>query len=279
MQLYFDWLLHFIKNIKRTILSTRNSFCIYLFFSSLQALLFNINKPFTIVSQSTIPIETLMVDCFVSSFRINYRNSQPFDDCLLPTAPTVFSVVYIKGLFTIVRQKPLHWWPTLKVLYSKAGSVRNLFERTLEKFRVLENSQSGSRMSMLYMKGKEKRGKEEEVGSLKAEKELLLWLVRLFRMEPAFAFSNTQTTSLPVHQSSQKLLLGLVQLVLSSHFGKEVSQEASETLLVLHSPENVQLWNPSEPIYSFWEIRFVLFFYHKVLVHFFPDSYVLSLSI
>ena len=38
-------------------------------------------------------------------------------------------------------------------------------------------------------KGKEKRGKEEEVGTLKAEKELLLWLVRLFRMEPAFAFS------------------------------------------------------------------------------------------
>ena len=39
------------------------------------------------------------------------------------------------------------------------------------------------------MKGKEKRGKEEEVASLKTEKELLLWLVRLFRMEPAFAFS------------------------------------------------------------------------------------------
>ena len=39
-------------------------------------------------------------------------------------------------------------------------------------------------------KGKEKRGKEEEAGTaLKAEKELLLWLVRLFRMEPAFAFS------------------------------------------------------------------------------------------
>ena len=69
-----------------------------------QALLFNISKPFTVVSQSNIPCETLMVDCFVSSFRINYRNSQPFDDCLLPTAPVLFSVVYVKGLYTIVRQ-------------------------------------------------------------------------------------------------------------------------------------------------------------------------------
>lgn len=69
-----------------------------------QALLFNICKQFTLVSQTTISVETLMVDCFVSSFRINYRNSQPFDDCLLPTAPVIFSVVYVKGLCTIVRQ-------------------------------------------------------------------------------------------------------------------------------------------------------------------------------
>ena len=69
-----------------------------------QALLFNISKPFSLVSYTVIPVETLMVDCFVSSFRINYRNSQHFDCCLAPNAPVIFNVVYVKGLYTIVRQ-------------------------------------------------------------------------------------------------------------------------------------------------------------------------------
>lgn len=42
--------------------------------------------------------------------------------------------------------------------------------------------------NQLY-KGKERRQKEDEVGTMKAEKDLLLWLVRLFRMDPEFAFS------------------------------------------------------------------------------------------
>lgn len=217
--------------------------------NELKALLFNINKPFTLVSQSSIPVETLMVDCFVSSFRSNYRNSQPFDVCLSPSAPVNFNIVYVKGLYTIVRQTSLHWWPTLKVIYCKADCLRSLFQRTLDKFR----SHGGSRMSQLY-KGREKRQKDDEVGTMKGEKELLLWLVRLFRLDPAFAFYNIQMSGLDIHQNSQNLILGLVHLILSPHFGKEVSLEASQTLLTLHSPENVQLWNPFEPVYSFWEI-------------------------
>ena len=82
---------------------SNSNFTIY-FVRCFQALLFNISKPFVCVSQTTIPVEALMVDCFVSSFRINYRNSQHFDDCLSPTTPVIFSVVYVKGLYTIVRQ-------------------------------------------------------------------------------------------------------------------------------------------------------------------------------
>ncbi|XP_046839575.1 neurofibromin-like isoform X2 [Xenia sp. Carnegie-2017] len=252
-------------------------FLVVTFMNELKALLFNINKPFAIVNQTTITVESLMVDCFVSSFRINYRNSQHFDDCLSSTAPVLFNVVYVKGLYTIVRQKPLKWWPTLKVMYSKAESIRNLFERTLEKFRALDNFQSGSRMSVLY-KGKEKRGKEEEQSSMKAEKDLMLWLVRLFRIEPSFAFYSTESKSFEIHQSSQKLLFGLVQMTLSSQFGKELSQEASQTLLDLHSPENVLLWNPLDTVYSFWEIssECILFIGNSLVNHGSKDLWLLK---
>ena len=33
------------------------------------------------------------------------------------------------------------------------------------------------------------------MGTLKTEKELLLWLVRLFRMDPAFSFSVSNNTA------------------------------------------------------------------------------------
>ncbi|EDO28130.1 predicted protein, partial [Nematostella vectensis] len=46
----------------------------------------------------------LMLDCFVSSFRINYRNSQHFDPCLLPSSPVIFNLVCVKGIYMIVTE-------------------------------------------------------------------------------------------------------------------------------------------------------------------------------
>ena len=45
-----------------------------------------------------------MVDCFVSSFRINYRNNQHFDICLQPNSPIIYHLAYVKGTYSIVKQ-------------------------------------------------------------------------------------------------------------------------------------------------------------------------------
>lgn len=45
-----------------------------------------------------------MVDCFVSSFRINYRNNQHFDICLQPNSPIIYHLVYVKGTYAIVKE-------------------------------------------------------------------------------------------------------------------------------------------------------------------------------
>lgn len=70
----------------------------------LQALLFNLNKPFTLGSGSITSSEDLMVDCFVSSFRNNYRNIQHFEPCLLTTSPVIFNLVSVKSIYIIVTE-------------------------------------------------------------------------------------------------------------------------------------------------------------------------------
>lgn len=69
-----------------------------------QGLLFNVSKPFSLGSGSLVTTEDLMVDCFVSSFRINYRNNQHFDMCLQPSSPFIYQLAYVKGTYSIVKQ-------------------------------------------------------------------------------------------------------------------------------------------------------------------------------
>ena len=45
-----------------------------------------------------------MVGCYVSSFRINYRNNQHFDVCLSPSSPIVFNLAYVRGTYAIVTE-------------------------------------------------------------------------------------------------------------------------------------------------------------------------------
>ena len=98
-------------------------FCFYI---SLQALLFNVSKPFSVGSGGFFTTEELMVDCFVSSFRINYRNNQHFDICLQPNSPIIFHLVYVKGTYAIVKEvnkffqitmSRVHWIVSYKYRY------------------------------------------------------------------------------------------------------------------------------------------------------------------
>ena len=68
-----------------------------------------------------------MVDCFVSSFRINYRNNQHFDICLQPNSPIIYHLAFVKGTYSIVKETSLRWWPKAEVLHPKAPALRHLF--------------------------------------------------------------------------------------------------------------------------------------------------------
>ena len=70
--------------------------------SFFQALLFNPTKPFQ--SSQGVPIVDLMTDCFVASFRINFRNNQHFEVCFQVDSPAAFQLSLVKGLYRIAKE-------------------------------------------------------------------------------------------------------------------------------------------------------------------------------
>ena len=85
-----------------------------------------------------------MVDCFVSSFRINYRNNQHFDICLQPNSPIIYHLAYVKGTYSIVKEVK--------------NSCMDLTEIVQTKRCVLEELSRLSRLSKNFMLDKAKIG-------------------------------------------------------------------------------------------------------------------------
>ncbi|KAK3754965.1 hypothetical protein QZH41_017349 [Actinostola sp. cb2023] len=197
-----------------------------------KALLFNLNKPFILGSGSLTSSEDLMIDCFVSSFRNNYRNSQHFDPCLATSSPVIFNYVYIKSVYLIVT------------------------EHVLNKIKNAEQEAQQSRLSQIYkVKDIHKRGhKEDDMPAGRRDKELLLCLVRLFHADPVFAFHNPDAPGWDIQKSSSQIIMGLVNRVLSNSMTLDINEEAAQTLHCFFQADNVEMWNPVAPIATFWEI-------------------------
>ncbi|KPP76712.1 hypothetical protein Z043_103921 [Scleropages formosus] len=68
----------------------------------LKALLFNPTKPFSRGAGSQSADVDLMIDCFVSCFRINPHNNQHFKVCLASSSPPTFHFVLVNSLHRII---------------------------------------------------------------------------------------------------------------------------------------------------------------------------------
>lgn len=229
-------------------------FLVVTMLNELKALLFNINKPFSLGSGSFLTTEELMVDCFVSSFRINYRNNQHFDICLQPNSPIIYHLAFVKGTYSIVKETSLRWWPKAEVLHPKAPALRHLFLSTCARVQNAEAEGQQSRLSQIY-KVKDKKHKEDETySSKKHDKDLLLWLVKIFHADPIFAFHNPDLHGWEIQKNSSQVIMGVVNLVLTPTLPPDIRHEAAQTLLCFFQSDFIDMWNPVAPIASFWEI-------------------------
>uniref|UniRef100_A0A668AWM9 Neurofibromin 1 n=1 Tax=Myripristis murdjan TaxID=586833 RepID=A0A668AWM9_9TELE len=223
----------------------------------LKALLFNPAKPFWRGTGSQNADVELMMDCFVSCFRINPHNNQHFKVCLASSSPPTFHFVLVNSLHRIITNSHLDWWPKIDAVYCYSGELRFMFSDTLNRVIQSLGSHAPLRMTtsltfkekMTSLKFKEK-ATELDTRSYKC---LLLALVKLIHADPKLMLHNPVKQAPEIQSSTAELITGLVQLVPLTN-ATQLSQEAMEALLVLHQPETIELWNPDAPIETFWDI-------------------------
>ncbi|XP_058856883.1 neurofibromin isoform X7 [Acipenser ruthenus] len=234
----------------------------------LKALLFNPGKTFSRGTGSQSADMDLMIDCFVSCFRINPHNNQHFKVCLAPSSPPTFHFVLVNSLHRIITNSALDWWPKIDAVYCYSGELRGMFSETLS--RVMQGFSAHAPLRMtpsLTFKITSLKFKEKTTDlDTKSYKYLLLAVVKLIHADPKLLLHNPGKPGHEIQSSTAELITGLVQLVPLPNMS-EVAQEAMEALLVLHQPENIELWNPDAPIETFWDISSqVLFFICKKLI-------------
>lgn len=78
-------------------------------------------------------------------------------------------------------------------------------------------------------------------------------MVRLIHANPMLMLNNQGKAGHEIQSSTLELINGLVSLVHQPSM-PDVAQEAMEALLVLHLPDNIEMWNPEAPINTFWDV-------------------------
>uniref|UniRef100_A0A8D3ARL0 Neurofibromin n=1 Tax=Scophthalmus maximus TaxID=52904 RepID=A0A8D3ARL0_SCOMX len=224
----------------------------------LKALLFNPAKPFWRGTGSQNADVELMMDCFVSCFRISPHNNQHFKVCLSSSSPSTFHFVLVNSLHRIITNSHLDWWPKIDTVYCHSGELRFMFSDTLN--RVIQGVSTHAPLRMtpsLTFKGKmttSLKFKEKTTDlDTRSYKCLLLALVKLIHADPKLLLHNPVKQAPEMQSSTAELITGLVQLVPLNNT-TQLSQEAMEALLVLHQPDTIELWNPDAPIETFWDI-------------------------
>uniref|UniRef100_A0A4W4FPH0 Neurofibromin n=1 Tax=Electrophorus electricus TaxID=8005 RepID=A0A4W4FPH0_ELEEL len=234
----------------------------------LKALLFNPTKPFSRGTGCQSADVDLMIDCFVSCFRIYPHNNQQFKVCLASTSPPTFHYVLVNSLHKIIINSHLDWWPKIDAIYCYSGELRAMFAETQS--RVIQSLSAHTPLKMtssLTFKDRMTTSlKLKEKSADLDSRSHLLALVKLIHADPKLMLHNPGKRGQEIQNSTAELIKGLVQLVPLTHTA-ELSQEAMEALLVLHQPETIELWNPASPIETFWDISSqVLFLICKELI-------------
>ncbi|XP_072548026.1 neurofibromin isoform X3 [Salminus brasiliensis] len=221
----------------------------------LKALLFNPTKPFSRGTGCQSADVDLMIDCFVSCFRINPHNNQHFKVCLASTSPPTFHFVLVNSLHKIITNSHLDWWPKIDAIYCYSGELRAMFADTQGRVVQSHSAHAPLRMtpSLTFKEKMTTSLKFKEKSADMDSRSLLLALVKLIHADPKLMLHNPGKQGQEIQNSTTELIIGLVQLVPLTH-ASELSQEAMEALLVLHQPETIELWNPDTPIETFWDI-------------------------
>ena len=225
--------------------------------SDLKLILFNPSKPFSRGSDKASQDIDLMIEFFLACVRLNPHNNEVLKICLNLSSASVFHYILVKALYRIITERRLIWWPTIDIVLSRAGELRNMFTDTLNKVNQgLMCSSTPLRTpakSLTEQFSNKLRIKDKQFEDGPNYKELLLWIVRLIIVDPYLMLHNPNKLDHETQMSIFELFNGLVSLVHDSSM-PDVAHASMQSLLVLHQKENIEKWNPESPINTFWSI-------------------------
>jgi len=191
--------------------------------------LFNQQNPFK-RGDGTVD-EPLMVECLKSFFYLSPRKivNSLFTDCVASTSTPLFKRVFVDTLLQIANeQKTLEWNPTLSDVYSThASNIRQMFDELLVSVRDYEGTKNAT----------DKKGKlhfEKILGDI----QIIIKLISLFKVDPALALYLKEDKH---SEEVRRLLTGLSDCSIFYDI-PELSNAATEALLVMHRPENIARW-------------------------------------
>ncbi|KAK2587535.1 hypothetical protein KPH14_003672 [Odynerus spinipes] len=217
--------------------------------NDLTALLFNPCKQFSRGQNYIAQDVDLMIDCFVSCFRIKPNNNK----VLKFEFPLTYQFVLVSSLYKIVTEPRLPWWPQIDVVYSRSTELRNMFIDTLNKVTQSYSHTPLRMIQSLTLKGKEQNKCKDRGEEVSSYKNLLLCMVRLIHADPMLMLNNQGKAGHEMQSSTLELINGLVTLVHQTTM-LDIANEAMEALLVLHHPDKIKAWNPEAPMETFWDI-------------------------
>ncbi|XP_012162697.1 neurofibromin isoform X2 [Ceratitis capitata] len=239
--------------------------------NDLKALLFNPVKPFSRGQAYNYADIELMIDCWVSLFRLNPHNIDTLKVCLNLSSPQAYHFVIVcsllrlthiyvdfrlqnKNCFRTINQPLLPWWPETNVVHYRSAELRALFADTLNKATQGYIAHTPLRMiTSLTLKSKDAQKGLTRSEEGPAHKMLLLLIVRLIHADPTLLLNTQCKVAHEMQSSSLELINGLVSLVHQPTM-PDVAQEAMEALLALHSFDKIDLWNPQAPMNCFWDV-------------------------
>lgn len=128
----------------------------------------------------------LMMDCFISFFRLKFQDSEAMKVCLNLHSPTIYHFVLVRSLFRVVKQYRLDWWPKIDVLYISSSELRAMFTDTLNKVAQGYSVHTPLKMiQSLTLKGKDSQAKlKDRAEEIPGNRNLLLYMVRLIHADP-----------------------------------------------------------------------------------------------
>jgi hypothetical protein len=159
--------------------------------------LFDVNRPLSSdnsISNLGIYVDqrALMSDCLTALFRLNPRNTvrSLVPICLDERAPTLFKLSLLKACLTLASDEDwLSWNSCISIVYGALSApLRKVFlELVKQEYNKSEASFNNSSARKLNLGSNDKKQKKEIQMESDQKYELMLDLLRLYRVEPMLA--------------------------------------------------------------------------------------------